>query len=110
MTGSSGPGGKYRAVLVSITKVASVSPDLMPFVVFRANIEKREPRDDDDVAIFNVYGTSSNFVVFLDPGKTQESVKEEMEPYNVVISNTDWTRLVQELERKAQYLEATGED
>jgi hypothetical protein len=76
-------------------------------VVFRANIEKREPRDDDDVAIFNVHGTSSNFVVFLDAGKTEKELSEEMEPYNVVVSASDWNRLVQELESKAKYLEAT---
>jgi hypothetical protein len=105
---SEGPGGKYRAVLVSITKVASVSPDLMPFVVFRANIEKREPRDDDDVAIFNVHGTSSNFVIFLDPGKTEEDLKEELVPYNVVITAVDWSRLLQELDSKTQYVEATS--
>ena len=106
MEGSSGPDGEYRAVLVSITKVASVSPELRPFVVFRANIEKREPKDDDHVAIFNVHGTSSNFVIFLDAGKTPEDLKEEMEPYNVVISNTDWNLLLQELDSKTQYLEA----
>ncbi|UCC94082.1 MAG: DUF749 family protein [Thermoplasmata archaeon] len=110
METTGGPGGKYRAVLVSMTKVSSVGEDLMPFVVFRANIEKREPRDDDDVAIFNVHGTSSNFVIFLDPGKTVEELERELEPYNVVISASDWNRLTQDLEVKAQYLEATGEE
>lgn len=110
MAGSAGPGGKYRAVLISITKVRSVSPELMPFVHFRANIEKREPAEDDDVALFNVHGTSSNFVVFLDVGKTAKDVEEEMVPYNVIISTTDWTRLTQNLASKAQYLEATREE
>jgi hypothetical protein len=110
VAGSDGPGGKYRAVLVSMTKVASVGDDLMPFVVFRANIEKREPRDDEDVAIFNVHGTSSNFVIFLDPGKTVKDLEEELVPYNVVISASDWNRLTQDLEVKAQYLEATAEE
>jgi len=109
MAATGGPGGKYRAVLISITKVASVSPDLMPFVMFRANIEKREPRDDEDVALFNVHGTSSNFVVFLDAGKTAKDLEEELVPYNVVLSASDWTRITQELDRKAQYLEATEE-
>jgi hypothetical protein len=93
-----------------MTKVSAVSEELRPFVVFRANIEKREPRDDDEVAIFNVHGTSSNFVVFIDAGKTEAELLEEMEPYNVVVSASDWTRLVQELEAKTQYLEATQGD
>jgi hypothetical protein len=110
MAGSGGQGGKFRAVLVSVTKVRSVGDDLMPFVAFRANIEDREMNEDDEVAIFNVHGTSSNFVVFLDDGKTIEDLEEEIVPYNVVISNNDWTRITQELERKAQYLKATGGD
>jgi hypothetical protein len=106
----SGPEGRYRAVLVSITRVVNVSPELMPFVVFRANIEKREPRDEDMVAIFNVHGTSSNFVVFLDSGKTADEVKEEMVPYDVVVSASDWNLMVQELETRALYEEAMGEE
>jgi hypothetical protein len=107
LAGTSGPGGKYRAVLVSMTRVSAVTEELRPFVVFRANIEKREAKDDDEVAIFNVHGTSSNFVIFLDAGKTEADLMEEMEPYNVVISTSDWNRLVQELDAKAKYLEAT---
>jgi hypothetical protein len=93
-----------------MTKVANVGEELMPFVIFRANIEKREPRDDDDVAIFNVHGTSSNFVIFLDPGKTVKDLEEELVPYNVVITSGDWNRVTQDLEVKAHYLEAAGEE
>jgi len=85
-----------------------VSEELLPFVAFRANLEHRDLRDGDEVAIFNVHGTSSHFVVFLDPGKTPEDVEEEMVPYNVVVSKFDWSRIVQELEKRAQYEEATG--
>lgn len=102
------PGGKFRAILVSVTQVGSVSDELMPFVVFRANMEHRDLRDEDEVAIFNVHGTSSHFVVFLDAGKTPGDVEEEMVPYNVVLSAFDWSRIVQELESKARYEEAVG--
>ena len=101
------PGGKFRAVLVSITNVRSVTPELMPFVTFRANIEKREVDEEDEVAIFNVHGTASNFVVFLDAGKTPADVEEELVPYNVVISTVDWQHVTNNLESKALYLEAT---
>lgn len=101
------PGGKFRAILVSITNVGSVTNELMPFVNFRANIEKRDVKEEDQVAIFNVHGTASNFVVFLDAGKTPADVEEELVPYNVVISRVDWQRVINDLESKAQYLEAT---
>ena len=93
--------------MVSITKVRSVTDELMPFVSFRANIEKREVDAEDEVAIFNVHGTASNFVVFLDAGKTPAEVEEELVPYNVVISRVDWQHVTNNLESKAMYLEAT---
>ncbi len=101
------PGGKFRAVLVSITNVGSVTEELLPFVMFRANIEKREVNEEDQVAIFNVHGTASNFVVFLDAGKTPADVEEELVPYNVVITRVDWQRVTNDLETKVQYLEAS---
>ena len=101
--------GKYRAILLTITKAGQVVEDLKPFLAFRANIEKREVGSRDDVAIFNVYGTSSHFVVFLDEGKTMDDFEEEIVPYNVVISNVDRQRISTELETKALLKEALGE-
>lgn len=101
--------GKFRAVLLTITTVRQVTEDLRPFVVFRANIEEREVDIDDSVAIFNVYGTSSHFVVFLDEGKTMDDFDEEIVPYNVIISHPDRQRITTELETKALYKEALGQ-
>ena len=82
--------------------------DLKPFVVFRANIEKREAEPKDTIAIFNVHGTSSHFVVFLDEGKSMDDFDEEIVPYNVIISQPDRQRIATELETKALYKEALG--
>ena len=100
--------GKFRAVLLTITKVRQVVEDLKPFVVFRANIEEREVDPQDTVAIFNVHGTSSHFVVFLDEGKTMDDFDEEIVPYDVLISQPDRQRITTELETKALYKEALG--
>jgi hypothetical protein len=99
--------GKFRAVLVSITRVKSVTEELMAFVSFRANLEGREIDPEDEVAIFNVHTTASNFVVFLDEGKTMEDFEEEIIPYNVVISTLDWQQISNKLETRAQYAAAT---
>jgi hypothetical protein len=107
VTDEEGQCGKYQAVLITIAKVRNVDEELRPFVNFRANIEKREINDDDDVAIFNVHGTSSHFVVFLDPGKSTKDVEEEIVPYNVLLTRNDWALIAQDLENKAYYLEAT---
>jgi hypothetical protein len=98
----------FRAVLLTITRARQVVEDLKPFLVFRANIEKREVDPQDTVAIFNVHGTSSHFVVFLDEGKTMDDFDEEIVPYNVVISQPDRQRITTELETKALYKEALG--
>ena len=108
MAGATGPSEKFRAVLLSILEVRSVSEDLLPFVRFRANMEKREERPDDMVAIFNVYGTSSHFVVFLDEGKTMEEIDEELVPYNVVITKDARQRMRDVLESKAIHKEVAA--
>jgi hypothetical protein len=100
--------GKYRAVLLTITKVRQVIEDLKPFVVFRANIEEREVDPEDTVAIFNVHGTSSHFVVFLDEGKTMDDFDEEILPNGVVLSHPDRQRITTELETRALLKEALG--
>ncbi len=110
MNGDSSTDGDYRAVLLTITNVRAVTDDLMPFVTFRANIEEREARPDDEVAIFNVHGTSSHFVIFLDTGKTMDDVDEEMVPYNVVLSIADRQRISSQLEMKALLKEALGDE
>jgi hypothetical protein len=109
LSSSSTPDGKYRAVLLTITKVVSVSEELMPFVLFRANIEHREADPKDEVAIFNVHGTSSHFVVFMDEGKTIDDFLEEIVPYNVAISRPDLDRITTQLETKAFLKEALAD-
>ncbi len=107
MMGESRPPAKFRATLLSITEVASVPQDLRPFVEFRANMEGREARPGDLVAVFNVLTTSSHFIVFLDPGKTIEQVEAEVAPYEVLIPAETWRRLDELLQSRAR---RAGED
>lgn len=106
MTDELRPPTKFRATLLSITEVASVPQDLRPFVEFRANMEGREARPKDLVAVFNVLTTSSHFVVFLDPGKTVAEVEAEVAPYEVLIPAETWRRLDELLQSRAK--EAAG--
>ena len=101
-------GTKYKAVLMAITDAASVTAELRPFVEFRATIEHREVGPKDMVAIFNVHGTSSHFVVFLDAGKTMEEVDKEIEPYAVVLQREARERIEAALEAQALHREAVG--
>ena len=100
-------GTKYKAVLVAITDAASVTAELRPFVEFRATLEHRTVGPKDVVAIFQVHGTSSHFVVFLDAGKTMEMVDEEIAPYEVVLQREARERIESALETQALHEQAT---
>lgn len=101
-------GTKYKAVLLAITDAASVTQELRPFVEFRATLERRTVGPKDLVAIFNVHGTSSHFVVFLDAGKTMEQVDAEVAPYEVVLQREARERIASALETQALHKKATG--
>ena len=101
-------GKKYKAALVAITDAGSVPAELRPFVEFRATIERRAVGPKDVVAIFNVHGTSSHFVVFLDAGKTMEQVDAEIAPYEVVVQKEARDRIASALETQALHKQATG--
>lgn len=100
--------GRFRAVLVTITSVDGVTPELRPFVEFRAAMEGRTLTPQDLVAIFQVHTTSSHFVVFMDAGKTMEDVDAEIAPYEVLIPNEARRRVAEALETRALGREATG--
>jgi len=103
-----GHGTKYKAVLVAITDAGSVPAELRPFVEFRATMERRTVVPRDVVAIFNVHGTSSHFVVFLDAGKTMERVDAEIAPYEVVLQREARERIASALETRELHAQATG--
>jgi hypothetical protein len=69
----------YIARLVSITKVASVTQNLLPFVHFQAEQKKVEVTDDTNVAILQIENIPSYHIVFLDTDITLEEVEAELE-------------------------------
>jgi len=93
--------GRFKAVLLTITQLDSVTPELRPFVEFRAAMEGRTPAPQDLVAIFRVHTTSSHFVVFMDPGKTVAQLEAEMAPYEVVLPAAAWRTLEAVLESQS---------
>ena len=100
--------GRFRAVLLTVTAVDSVTPELRPFVEFRAAMEGRTPTPQDLVAIFQVHTTSSHFVVFMDAGKTIAQIESEISPYEVVLPAAAWHTLESTLESQATAKAARG--
>ncbi len=103
-----GHGTRHKAVLLAITEASGVTAELRPFVEFRATLEHRVAAPKDMVAIFQVHGTSSHFVVFLDAGKTMDQVDAEVAPYEVVLQRESRNRVEAALEAQSLRARARG--
>ena len=68
----------YTAMLTSITRVKEVGETLFPFVRFKAELDKRELDDEAMVAILQIAGTTSYYVVFLDDKVTMADVEKDL--------------------------------
>jgi hypothetical protein len=75
-------GENVTELIASLMTIMSVEEGLKSQVAdcirVRAMCEKRELKDDDIVAIFNVHGTTSYQVFFIDKDTTIEDIKNEL--------------------------------
>ncbi len=93
--------GEFVATLSDIKVVEKVPDDLRGVVNFKADLEKRKLRGDEEVAILNVVDTLSYFAVFLDSGKSIEDVEREVEEGAHAVLNADTREVLRRiLERK----------
>ncbi|AIJ05885.1 hypothetical protein JH146_1042 [Methanocaldococcus bathoardescens] len=75
---------EFVATLISILTVKeALNSEMENFVRVRAAIDKRELKDDDKVAIFNINSTTSYQVFFIDKDTDIEKLKEEFKKMNV---------------------------
>lgn len=78
---------EFVATLISILTVKdALNSEMENFIRVRAAIEKRELKDDDKVAIFNINSTTSYQVFFIDENTDIEKLKEEFKKMNVRIN------------------------
>jgi len=68
----------FVASLVGIFKYAELPEKYNPFVQYKASIEKRTIKEDDNIAILNISGTESNHVLFLDSYKNIQEIEDEL--------------------------------
>jgi hypothetical protein len=78
----------FIATLNGIFKFKDIPEEYGPYVQFKATIEKREPKDDDEIAILNITGTGSHHVLFLDSYKNGDEIKEELKEADAKINHT----------------------
>lgn len=76
----------YMARLVAITKVSSVTRDIIPFVHFQAQQKGLDINDDSNVAILQIENIPSYHIVFLDNEISIEELEEELKKNDTVLS------------------------
>ena len=69
----------HVAILIAITEVKNVPPDIRPFVEFKAAVEERQLEDKELVAVLNIDSTTCYFPVFLKNPITMEQLEKELE-------------------------------
>ncbi len=68
----------FIASLFGIFKFEEIPEKYIPFVRFKASLEKKEIKEDEDIAILNISGTESYHVLFLNSYKNIDEIKEEL--------------------------------
>jgi hypothetical protein len=75
---------EFIATLLTILKVEDgLNSELSDFIKVRAAIENRELKNDDVVVVFNIQGTTSYQVFFLDKDTDVDEIKEKLNKMNV---------------------------
>lgn len=80
---------EYVATLMYIKKVSELPADMMPYVEFRAALDKRELTGSETVAIFRIVSTDSYHPVFLDQGTNARDVALDIEAGAAARVNTE---------------------
>ena len=78
----------FTATLDRIDKVKNLEDEMMPYVQFKAAIEKREVNGEDEIAILQIAGTTSYHILFLDSYNSIDEVKKELRDADAKINAT----------------------
>ncbi|MBZ9571640.1 DUF749 domain-containing protein [Methanobrevibacter sp. TMH8] len=78
----------FIATLGGIFRFKDLPKEYGPYVQFKATIEKREVKDDDELAILDITGTDSHHVLFLDSYDNIEEIKKELKDADAKVNHT----------------------
>jgi hypothetical protein len=76
----------FIASLVGIFKYSELPENYGPFVQYKASLENKTIKDDDEIAILNITGTQSNHVLFLGSYKDIKEIIEELKEADAEIN------------------------
>ncbi len=69
----------FIATLVGIFKYNELPEKYGPFVQYKASLDDKTIKEDENIAILNISGTESYHVIFLDSYKNIQDIKGELE-------------------------------
>ena len=78
----------FMATLGGIIKYKDLPEEMGPYVQFKATIEKREVKDDDEIAILDITGTTSHHVLFLDSYDNVDQIRDELKEADAKVNIT----------------------
>lgn len=68
----------FVASLAGIFKYSELPEKYGPFVQYKASLEDKDIKDDDDIAILNISGTESVHVLFIDSYQSTSEINAEL--------------------------------
>jgi hypothetical protein len=69
----------FIATLVGIFKYKELPEKYGPFVQYKASIDDKIIKEDENIAILNISGTESYHIIFLNSYKNIQEIKKELE-------------------------------
>lgn len=69
----------FQATLAGIFKYRELPEKYGPFVQYKASLENKSIKEEDDIAILDIMGTESVHVLFLDSYKDIKEIEAELE-------------------------------
>jgi hypothetical protein len=68
----------FVASLAGIFKYKELPEKYGPFVQYKASLENKDIKEDDDIAILDIIGTESVHVLFLDSYRSIDEIDTEL--------------------------------
>ena len=68
----------FVASLAGIFRYSELPEKYGPFVQYKASLEDKDIKDEDDIAILNISGTESVHVLFLDSYQNMDEINAEL--------------------------------
>lgn len=78
----------FIATLTGIFEFKDLPEEYGSFAQYKAGLEKREIKDNDEIAVLNIQGTESYHILFLDSYKDIKEIQDELTAADAKVNHT----------------------